>query len=156
LTRPKSDLRAILEAAVKMEEQSHTLYTFAQKKVDSDSSREFLKELAGEELKHKQKLLTIIEDREKISELGSGAGKIRNLKIVDSMKDVALDRDADYQKILIYAAKREKATHDYYDSLARGMASTDLGSLLSKLAEEELNHKNRLETEYDESILREN
>ena len=128
----------------------------AQEKVDYPSSKKFLKELAQEELKHKEKLLAIMENKEKISELGLHAEKVQDLKIVDSMKDTALSEDADYQKILVYAAKREKATYEYYSSLALGLEGTEAGDLFSKLAQEELAHKNRLEREYDEYLLKEN
>lgn len=148
-------MKAILEAAITTEEQSYTLYKMAQEKVKYPSSKEFLKELTQEELKHKEKLLAILENREKLSELGSHA-KVQNLKIVDVMKDTALSEDADYQRILLYAAKREKATYEYYSSLALGLEGTEAGDLFSKLAQEELTHKNRLEREYDEYVLKEN
>lgn len=128
----------------------------AQKKVDYPSSKKFLKELAQEELKHKEKLLAMMENKEKILELGSKAKKVQDLKIVDVMKDTALSEDADYQRILVYAAKREKATYEHYNSLAQGLEGTDAGDLFSKLAQEELTHKNRLEREYDEYVLKEN
>jgi hypothetical protein len=37
-----------------------------------------------------------------------------------------------------------------------GLEGTDTGEIFSKLAEEELKHKNKLETEYDEHFLKEN
>jgi rubrerythrin len=149
-------LKAVLEAAVKIEEQSYTLYTMAQEKVDYPSSKKFLEELAQEEIKHKEKLLAIMEDKEKVSDLGAHAEKVQDLKIVDAMKGAALSEDADYQKILVYAAKREKATYEYYNSLAQGLEDTEVGELFSKLAQEELVHKNKLEREYDEYVLKEN
>jgi rubrerythrin len=127
----------------------------AQKKVNYPSSKKFLQELAQEELKHKEKLLAIMENKEKLSELGTHA-KVQDLKIVDTMKATTLSEDADYQRILVHAAKREKATYDYYNSLAQGLEGTEVGNLFSKLAQEELTHKNRLEREYDDYILKEN
>ena len=150
------DLEEILEAAIEIEQQSYTTYTMAQKIVKNSSSKKFLEELAQEELKHKEKLLSIINDKKKIATLGSRAGKIQDLKIVDVMKDTSLSDDADYQRILVYAAKREKATHDYYISLAVGLEGTKIGELFSKLAQEELVHKSKLEQEYDEYVLKEN
>ena len=152
----EQDLKAILKGAVRIEEQSYALYTMAQEKVDYPSSKKFLKELAQEELKHKEKLLTILENKEKISELGSHANKVQDLKMVDTMTDVTLSEDADYQRILVYAAKREKITYEYYNSLAHGLEGTHAGDLFSKLAQEELTHKNRLEREYDEYVLKDN
>ena len=148
-----SNLKEILEAAVKIEEQSYALYNMAQRKVDSQSSRKLLKELAEEELIHRKKLLAAARDESRMGEIGSQGKKIEDLKIVDVMLDTALSEDADYQRILIYAAKRERATFEYYTSLANGLEGTKTGELFTRLAEEELKHKNRLEREYDEQLL---
>ena len=150
----KPDIKAILEAAVKTEEQSIALYTMAQKKVNTESSRKFLRELVREEQKHKEKLLQILKDDDKISALGAEATQVQDLQIVDVMKDAFLSEDADYPTILIYAAKREKATYDYYTSLAHGLEGTEPGALFFRLAEEELTHKNKLEREYDDYLAK--
>ena len=147
---------AILEAALKIEEQSIALYTMAREKAETPSAKKFLAELVGEEVKHKEKISAAMEDREKISEIGSRMERIQDLKIVDFMKDTTLSPDADYQRILIYAAKREKATYEYYQSLAGGLEGTEIGELFKKLALEELKHKNKLETEYDDYLLNAN
>lgn len=152
----KLTLKAVLEAAVKIEEQSYALYALAQGKVNYPSSKKFLKELAQEEVKHKEKLLAIMENKEKLSELGLHTGKVQDLKIVDAMKDTTLSEDADYQRILVFAAKREKSTYEYYNLLAAGLEGTEVGDLFSKLAGEEVKHKNRLEKEYDEYLMKEN
>jgi len=149
------DMKAILDAAVRVEEQSYALYTIAQEKVEYSSSKKLLKELAQEELNHKKKLLAVMRNERKTAELGAKA-KVQDLKIVDAMKDTVLSEDADYQRILVFAAKREKATYEYYNSLAKGLEGTAAGELFSKLAQEELTHKNRLEREYDEYLLKEN
>jgi rubrerythrin len=150
----KLNMKAILEAAVKNEEHSITLYTMAQAKVNTQSSKKFLRELAHEEQTHKEKLLAIIQDEKKLSALGAKATQVQDLKIVDVMEDTFLSEDADYPAILIYAAKREKATHDYYASLAHGLEGTEPGKLFSKLAAEELTHKNKLEREYDDYLAK--
>jgi rubrerythrin len=152
-TLAETDFASILKAAIKIEEQSLALYTMAQKRAQYPSSKKFLAELVQEELQHKKKLATILEDEAKLSELGERAAKIQDLKIVDYMKDAALTDDADYQQILVYAAKREKATYSYYNSLALGLGDTEAGQLFSKLAQEELAHKNKLEREYDDYVL---
>jgi rubrerythrin len=144
-----------LEAAVRMEEQSYALYTMAQGRVDYSSSKRMLAELAEEELKHKEKLLAVMKNKKAVADLGSQM-RIEDLGIVDSMRDATLSEDADYQRILVFAAKREKATHDYYNYLARDLEGTEVGNLFSKLAQEEMIHKNKLEKEYEEYLLKEN
>jgi rubrerythrin len=146
----------ILETATEIEEQSYALYMAAQEKAQRSSSQEFLKELARGEEKHKKKLLAMIKNKRKLAQLGTRMGKVEDLKIVDSMEDAPLSADADYATILVYAAKREKSTYEYYKYLATGLEGTDVGKLFSKLAQEELAHKNKLEMEYDEHVLKDN
>ena len=145
--------KEILNAAVKSEEQSYALYTLAQKKVVSSSSKKLLAELAKDELRHREKLSAVLKGKEKLQDIGSD--RIQDLKIVDPMEDITLSKDSDYQQILIYAAKREKSTYDYYNSMAAGLDGTKFAELFLKLAEEELRHKNRIEQEYDEYVLKE-
>lgn len=148
--------KAIIEAAVKVEEQSIALYTMALENAKYPSSKVFLKQLVEEEMGHKKKLLAIMNDETKLSELGSHGGEVQDLKIVDMLEDTPLSEGADYEAILVYAAKREKSTYDYYKTLALGLKGTPMGELFSKLAQEELGHKNKLEKEYDDCVLTEN
>jgi len=148
--------KVIIEAAVKVEEQSIALYTMALENAKYPSSKVFLKQLVEEEMGHKKKLLAIMNDETKLSELGSHGGAVQDLKIVDILEDTPLSEGADYEAILVYAAKREKSTYDYYKTLALGLRGTEMGELFSKLAQEELSHKNKLEKEYDDCVLTEN
>jgi len=151
-------LKTILESAIKIEEESYDLYTKAQGKVNLASSKALLSELAQAEIQHKKKLLTVMNDPRSVSQLGSPTGRVEDLKIVDFMEDTAVSEDADYQAILIFAAKREKSTYEHYRSLATGLFARYYpiaGQLFSRLAEEELIHKNRLEREYDDVVLKE-
>jgi len=144
-----------LNLALKMEEQSIHLYTSAQDRVSSLGSKKLLRELVVEEEKHRDNILEAMEDPNKIREIGSLETKIQDLKIVDTLVDVPLSPEADYQQILIYAGKREKEAHDLYMELARMYREKQIGKMFAKLAQEELKHKYRLEQEYDDVVLRE-
>jgi rubrerythrin len=150
----KLEWKKIIEAAVKVEEQSITLYKMALKNSKYPSSKVFLKQLVNEEKMHKNKLEAIINENN-IAELGSQCD-VQDLKIVDMMEDTPLSPEADYETILVYAAKREKSSYDYYKTLALGLKGTKMAEAFNKLAQEELEHKNKLEKEYDECILTEN
>jgi rubrerythrin len=147
-------LERALKLALNMEEESIKLYTSAQNRVVNPGSMEFLKELVKEEEKHKNRILEAMKDQEKVKEIGSYETKIQDLKIVDYLEDVSLSPEAGYQEILIYAGKREKATHDFYMELARTYNDEEIGRMFAKLAHEELKHKYRLEQEYDDVILK--
>ena len=148
--------KTVIEAAVKVEEQSIALYTMALKNAKYPSSKVFLKQLVEEEKGHKNKLLAIMKNESKLSQLGSSKNTVQDLKIVDMLDDTPLSADADYEDILVYAAKREKSSYDYYKTLALGLKGTAMADMFSKLAQEELSHKNKLEKEYDDCVLTEN
>jgi rubrerythrin len=148
--------KAIIEAAIKVEEQSIALYTKALNDAKYPSSKVFLEQLVEQERGHKSKLESILHDKTKLSELGSHSGEVQDLKIVDMLKDTPLSEGADYEAILVYAAKREKSSYEYYKTLALGLKGTPLGELFHKLAQEEMEHKNKLEKEYDDCVLTEN
>ena len=152
----KLDWKAIIEAAVKVEEQSIALYSMALDNAKYPSSKVFLEQLVKEETGHKSKLEAIMNNEAQISELGSTGSAVQDLKIVDMMDDTPLSSDADYETILVYAAKREKSSYEYYKTLALGLKGTPMGELFTKLAQEELSHKNKLEKEYDDCVLTEN
>lgn len=147
-------LNQSLELALSMEEESIQLYTSAQEKVVNLGSVKLLKELVEEEKKHKKKIEDALKDLAKLEEIGRYEIKLHDLKIVDYLKDVSLSSNADYQQLLIFAGKREKATHDLYMNLARKCRATKIRDMLINLAREELKHKYRLEQEYDDTILK--
>ena len=155
---PESLFIRILEDAVNTEEQSYSLYVMMLDKASLSSSKALLRELAQSEIGHKEKLLAIMHDKTNVLQLGSPTGRIEDLKIADFTEKVTLSQNADYQTILLFAAKREKKTYEHYKSLATGPFMhyfPTAGQLFSKLAEEELIHKNRLEREYDQYVLKE-
>jgi rubrerythrin len=155
-------LKKILEGAIKIEEESYALYTRAKGIAKLPRSKALLSELEEAELSHKEKLLAIMGKSASVywagvSELGSETGEIEDLKIVDYMPDTSLSDDADYPTILVYAGKREKMTYEHYKSLAEGPFARyfpQAGELFLKLSEEELIHKNRIEREYNEQVLK--
>ena len=142
-----------MDRAVAMEEESIQLYTDAQDKVVNPGSKQFLKELVAEEEKHRSNILAAKEDPSKIEEIGSLSAPVQDLKISDGLVATTLSPEASYQEILIYAAKREKETHDFYMQLARGYRESQVGKMFAAFAQEELRHKYLLEKEYDDVIL---
>jgi len=143
----------VLNRAISMEKQSYDLYVWAQGRVENPEAKKFLRDLAGEERKHRAKLSAALKDKERLTEIGSKAQRVQDLKIVDWLGDVRLSEDSDYQDILIFAGKREKETYEYYSELAERLGETRIGQLFSRLAQEELVHKNKIEREYEKYIL---
>ncbi|HER54368.1 MAG TPA: hypothetical protein ENO13_00505, partial [Candidatus Bathyarchaeota archaeon] len=76
----KHKWKKILEAAVKVEEQSIALYKMALENSKYPSSKVFLKQLVDQEKGHKKKLEAIVADESKIMELGAHGGTEPDLK----------------------------------------------------------------------------
>ncbi|UCH38079.1 MAG: ferritin family protein [Candidatus Bathyarchaeota archaeon] len=146
-------LESVLDFAIHMEEYAIQIYTSAIERITSVASKKFLTELVEEEQNHRKNLLEVKNNPDKIVEIGSSNTPIPDLQIVDYLEDVSLTPEADYQQILIYAAKKEKASHDLYIRLAQQFQNTDLGNLFYQLAQQELKHKYLLEKEYDDVVL---
>ena len=143
-----------LQTGAEMELESYTLYTETAKKARYPGAKKLLEEIAQDEKRHREYFLKGLKDPSNIK-IKALDEKIPDLKITDQLVKVPLDPEADYPQILIFAAQREKATHDFYVQIARKFRDTDMGKMFNNFATEELKHKYLLEKEYDDVVLAE-
>jgi rubrerythrin len=144
----------IIQRAIQVEEDAHNFYTGASKLVKLSHVRDMLNELAGEEVKHKEKLEELLAgDTEQIIAAGQDH-KIQDLKLADYLVSQPLNEDATFQEVLIIAMQREKNAYDFYNLMA-GLASEATKDLFQFLAQEELGHKNKIEVLYDDIVYQE-
>jgi rubrerythrin len=152
------DVELTIEKALRtgadMELESYNLYTNTAKEATYPGAKQLLLELAADEKKHREYFLEALKNPNSIKMRTLKEG-IPDLKITDRLLKVLLDPQADYPQILIYAAQREKATHDFYMKIARKYKNKELGKMFHNFAKEELYHKYLLEKEYDDIILEE-
>jgi rubrerythrin len=143
-----------LEVGAEMELESYTLYTETAEKATYPGAKKLLTELAADEKRHREYFLQGLKDPRNVK-MRTLKARIPDLKITDRLVKVPLDPQADYPQILIYAAQREKATHDFYVQIARRFKDVELGKMFNNFAKEELRHKYLLEKEYDDVVLAE-
>ena len=143
-----------LEVGAEMELESYTLYTETAAKAKYPGAKKLLEEIAMDEKRHREYFLKGLEDPANI-QMRTLKEDIPDLKITDQLVKVPLDPRADYPQILIFAAQREKATHDFYVQVARKFKDTEMGKMFNNFATEELRHKYLLEKEYDDVVLAE-
>ena len=146
------DVDEILDFAIKREQAAHDFYMDLATKMDRPGMKEIFTQFAGEELGHRKKLESIKEGKR----LLASKDKVLNLKIAEYVVDVDPAEEIDYQKALILAMKREKASYKLYTDLAASVVEADLAETFRALAQEEAKHKLRFEVEYDDVILAEN
>jgi rubrerythrin len=143
---------AILDFAIQKEEEASQLYSTLAGKAQQPGMKEVLESFSAEEQGHKAKLVAVKEGKQ----LLSSQQKVLDLKIGDTLVDVEIKPDLDYQEILILAMKAEKAAFRLYSDLARAIDDAAVKDLFLGLAQEEARHKLRFEVEYDDNILKEN
>ena len=147
----ESKFGEILSFAIQKEEEASDFYKELSKRTESPNAKRMFEEFSAEEEKHKEKLSNIGE--ENISSYS--VQSVPDLKISNYLVDVSFRPDTGYQDALIIAMKREEKAHDLYVDMAKQVAGTEVEQLLLLLAQEEANHKLRLEKEYDDHVYTE-
>jgi len=148
-------VEGIIKRAIRFEEDAYDFYTGASEMVKLPHVKDMLNELAGEEVKHKEKLEDLLAgDTEKIV-AAKQSRKIQDLKLAEYLVAPPLDEDATIQDVLMIAMQREKNSHDFYNLMAGLAASEAAKELFRFLAQEELGHKNKVEVLYDDIIYKE-
>lgn len=144
-------VKEIIDFALEKEAESQALYENLAKQTKLTRVATIFHELAEQESRHYQALKDL--NVEKLPDLDPT--KVKDLKISEYVHDVNYAPDISFQDILILAMKNEERAHSLYKGLAEHSEDADLKKLFNFLATQEATHKLRLETEYDELILRE-
>lgn len=143
----------ILDFAIAREQGAVDFYTRLSSDVSNTEMRDIFLQFAKEEMGHKAFL-------QKVKQEGTfelSAAKIADIKIADYI--IPQEKDSDkltYPEALVLAMRREKAAYDLYKKLSATIEDPAYSTLFASLAQEELKHKNRFETEYDDYLSREN
>lgn len=152
----ENELQRILRTAIQREIDAFSMYSNAAAVVETAHIRDLLNDLAKQEQGHRARLEAFLAGDMAKTLSKRQAKKIVDLKITDYLVEEPLGPDADFQNVLIVAGKREKASHDLYESLAEVAEDADAAKLFAFLAAEELTHKRRVEVLYDEIVYKEN
>jgi len=142
----------VIQFAIGNEQAAADLYADLAGRTEHRDRRVFFDELADMERGHKSKL-------EKLDTSYFASQELKppqDLKISDYLVDVKLEPGSSYQDILLFASKQEKAAFELYTDLAGVYASIpEIQRMFEVLAQEESQHKLRLEREYDDHVYQE-
>lgn len=141
-------LKDALLFAMDKEKKANELYLLFRGKVRDDAARALLQELADQEMGH-WKMIREALDSGAIEGIGAKA-KGRDIQVSDYMVEIELTPDSSPQDIMVFAMQMEKKAMDFYGGLLDQHRGTDLETLFSRLAREEMRHKEILEKEYEE------
>jgi rubrerythrin len=139
----------IIEFAISREEAAIKVYGDMSEQAQSSGLKELLLELQGEEKNHKELLENISDAQIQAFEIK----EVPDLKISDYLTDEKPKEDITFQKLLVFAAKKEQEAVDLYSNLEQNADDAELKKLFQFLVQQEKNHKLKLETEYEKRVL---
>ena len=142
------ELAEVLDTAIYKEIASQAFYIAGQGKTQDLSARALMKELAEEELKHSQWLKDLKEKG--MGKRGWHPEKVPNLMISEYLTSGGMLEGAGLQDVLVFAMKREQQAIEFYSKMTGVMRDKRAKRLCERLVHEELKHKLRLETFYDD------
>ena len=141
----------IIAFAIENEIEAFELYKKMKEMVEKKSAKVMFGELAAEEAKHRKFLEGLAEDS--VPDLP--LQEVTDLRISNYLVDVDFKPNMEYQDILIMAIKKEESAVNLYKDMSAQVESGELKKLLTFMSQEESRHKLRLETEYDDIVLKE-
>jgi len=147
----ETKVEEIIQQAIAREEDSYALYTKAKEMVGPSHVKDLLENLAQAELGHKAKLEGLLKQDLKRVITPERREKVVDLKISDYLKPISLGQVAGIQDVLLLAMQNEREARDFYEEIAQSTTGT-AKSLFEFLANEELKHKNKVETIYEEIV----
>jgi rubrerythrin len=156
MTETNGSIEEILKKAIGFEEQAYDFYVSAIEMVKKPHIQKVLEELAGEEVKHKERLEGLIAGNTELLIAVEKRADIQDLKLAEYLVAEPLGENATFQDVLVVAMHREKSSHEFYSTMATLSEDETMQELFDFLAQEELVHKNKVESLYDEVVYQEN
>lgn len=136
----------ILETAIQREEEAYAFYMDIYEKIDDKSVKDTLEWIAGEEKKHKDFLVNYRDGG-----LGSDALRMSDVidyKIAEYQEEPEIAKDMKREDVFLVASHRENRSYHFYTELAGVHSAGEIRSMLLKMANEELKHKEKMEYLY--------
>lgn len=144
-----SSMNDVVRFAIEKEEKAMDFYQKCADRAKNPGIKKFFEEMVEEEMRHK-KLLQELDpaglDTMKLD-------KVEDLRISDYLVDVEFKEDITYQEALTLAMKKEEKAYEFYNAWKNKCMQEKTAKLFEMLAQEEMKHKRKIETVYDEEIL---
>ena len=141
----------VIELAIQREEEAYEFYMDIHGKVRDPSVKDTLAFIAGEEKKHRAFL---IEYRD--GNYGTDALRMADVvdyKIAEYLEEPEVAAGASSQDVYLIAAHREGRSYQFYTQLAGMHGDGELRTMLLKMANEELKHKEKMEYLYSNTAF---
>ena len=142
------ELTELLDTAIYKEIASQAFYIAGQSKTEDPGAKALLKELAEQELGHAELLKNLKEKG--LTKQDWHQEKVPNLMISEYLTGGDALEGAGLQDTLTVAIKREQQSIEFYSKMMGIMRGESAKHLCERLVQEELKHKLKLETLYDD------
>jgi rubrerythrin len=132
--------------AIKREEAAYDFYMDIHNKVQDAGVRETVKFIAREEKQHKAFLIAYRDGK-----YGSQALRMVDVveyKIAEYLEEPEISKESSPEDVYLVAAHRENRSHQFYSELANMHTDGKLKDMLTRMANEELKHKEKMEYLY--------
>jgi rubrerythrin len=144
-----SSVDSVVNFAIEKEERAMDFYQKCADRAKNQGIKKFFQEMVDEEKRHRDLLKGLNP-----SALGDiKLDKVEDLHISDYLIDVQFRDELTYQEALTLAMKKEEKAHAFYAAWKDKCMHEKTGKLFEMLATEEMKHKRKIETVYDEEIL---
>lgn len=144
-----SSMDEVVGFAIDKEEKAMEFYQKCADRAKNPGIKQFFEELVQEEQRHRDMLKGL--DTLRLEDIK--LEKVEDLRISDYLVDVKFKEDLTYQEALTLAMQKEEKAHNFYAGWQNKCMNEKTAKLFELLAQEELKHKRRIETVYDEEIL---
>jgi rubrerythrin len=138
----------VLEKAIQKEITSQRLYTDLSHKMIEQAAKDAFEKLSQQEKGHQNLLEQYLCGE--ITEGVLSRGQVIDYEIAEHLDQPEMTSDMNLKDVFLLAANREKASHEFYLSLARIHPAGKARRLLRRLASQELEHKHKVEFLYTE------
>ena len=134
----------VIRLAIQREEEAYSFFMAMSKAIKSLGIASMFKDLAKEELEHKEKL------KLELMKLGEVVREDKPSKLMEDLFYIEADEfeQIDYADMLRLCIEKEDISFRLYLNLASQIHNEDSREALLAMAEEELRHKIRFENEY--------
>ena len=144
-------LLALIDTAIKREEDAYDFYMDLHGKASDAAVKDSLEYVAGEEKKHKAFLVKYREGGFETSSLR--LSEVTYYQIAEYQKEPEIGEDMTSADIYLVASHREARSHKFYTELADLHTDGEAKSMLQKMANEELKHKEKMEYLYSNTAF---
>lgn len=145
---------AALDKAIAMEESGFRSYLQTMRKLRNPQARELLREVAMEELEHKQRLEKALLDG--ALEQGETARPVPLMNLDHFFGKEEVGPEATVREVLAFAIHREKEALQFYTRISEACSGAPMAGLFAALSVDESRHLRTLEDLYEAHFLTEN